>query len=107
MTDTVPVAQEDKAAADAYWGGVAPVQLVLAFARHRHEAELRGIKLGLEAAAKVVHDNLAFGVKATIIRAIRARLFNGSVIEAPADGRHGVNWSNEEHPFHIKEYEII
>jgi hypothetical protein len=38
---------------------------------------------------------------------IRARLFNGAIIEAPADGPQGVNWSAKPHPFHIKEFEII
>jgi hypothetical protein len=36
------------------------------------KAREEGVRMGLEAAVKIVQDNLAFGVKAHIIRAIRA-----------------------------------
>jgi hypothetical protein len=51
MTDTVPTQADRECAAKFGWPETEVGALVQAFARHRHEAELRGIKLGLEAAA--------------------------------------------------------
>jgi hypothetical protein len=84
MTDTVSVTQEDIDVAAAFFRddrtglatkfnlGHDPSPLLDALARHRHEAELRGIKLGLEAAAKVAENGRAVGASTSEREAVKA-----------------------------------
>ena len=37
---------------------------------------------------------------------VRVKLRDGRTFEAPADGRFGVRWTLEDHPFDIVEWEL-